>query len=183
VRRNGKATTSNTIQGKIIGYGGSIKKNIYLNDMTGNIGRTTHVIFDEAQLSTPNGGAVSQLFGSLRCIPCIPDTDAPDTEEVSMPPEKLCIYPIKSYFLQVTVVCIPIKAPLTTFGLRSKQTPCPTVTCVRVFTSIRPLRSWNGTTSDGFTLSFRLTRHPYLLSRRHGRRSARWTLQCKLWSH
>jgi hypothetical protein len=48
--RDSKATTSNIIQGTLLGYGGSMKYFVYLNDRTGKIGRATHATFDEAQL-------------------------------------------------------------------------------------------------------------------------------------
>jgi hypothetical protein len=60
------------------------------------------------------------LWGALKCTP---GTDAPDTEEVITPPDKLCIFYGKSPFLQVTMVCIPIKCTFDHLGILSKTDP------------------------------------------------------------
>jgi hypothetical protein len=84
--RDGKVSTENIIQGHLLGYGGSMKKNILLNEATGKICRSIHATFDEAQLSTPvedRSPNSLALWGALQRSPNAPP---PSTTDVITPP-------------------------------------------------------------------------------------------------
>jgi hypothetical protein len=113
----GKVTMDNNICGKLLGYGGSIKKIIYINDTTQKIGRATHASFDEAQLSTPvtdlNSNS-SALWGALNINP---GTMIPPVDEVVTPPTQFCVFAGESPFIRVTTVIISIRCSFELLGL------------------------------------------------------------------
>jgi hypothetical protein len=105
-RRDGKATTSNIIQGTLLGYGGSMKIFVYLNDRTFKIGRATHATFDEAKLSSPVDDLwpnAMSLWGALNRAPA---SDVPITADVITHPDQFCVFSAPSPFLAVTTVVI-----------------------------------------------------------------------------
>jgi hypothetical protein len=122
-RLQGKVTTDNIICGKLLGYGGSMKNCIYINDATRKIGRATHASFDEAQLSTPvadlNSNSLA-FWGALNRNPC---TTVPPVDEVLTPPTQFCVFAGESPFLRVATVVIPIKCTFESLGLLLEEDP------------------------------------------------------------
>jgi hypothetical protein len=122
-RRQGKVTTDNVICGKLLGYGGSMKNFIYINNVTRKIGRATHASFDKAQLSTPVADLNSnslELWGALNRNPV---TTAPPVDEVITPPILFYVFAEESPFLRVATVVIPIKCNFDSLGLILEEDP------------------------------------------------------------
>jgi hypothetical protein len=100
-RRQGKVTTNNIICGKLLGYGGSMKNFIYINNATRKIGRATQASFDEAQISTPVADLNSNSLALWGALNRNPGTTAPPVDEILTPPTKCCGFAGESPFLRV----------------------------------------------------------------------------------
>jgi hypothetical protein len=121
--RDGKATTSNITQGTLLGYGGSMKNFVYLNDRTGKIGRATHVTFNEAHLYSPVADLSPNSLALWGALNCAPASDVPITADVFTPPDQFCVFSAPSPFLAVTTVAILVRCNFDHLGLVFKSDP------------------------------------------------------------
>jgi hypothetical protein len=122
-RRDGKTTTSNIIQGTLLGYGGSMKKSVYLNDRTGKIGRATRATFDEAQLSSPVAGLSPTSLALWGALNRATASDVPVTADGITPPDQLCVFSVPSPFLAVATVVILVCCTFDHLGLVFESDP------------------------------------------------------------
>jgi hypothetical protein len=121
--RDGKATTSNIIQGTLLDYGGSINNFAYVNDKTGKIGRAAHATFDEAPLSSPVADLSLNsvaLWGALHCAPA---SNAPTMGNFLNPPDQCCVFSAMSTFLAIATVVIPVCCIIDPLGLVFETEP------------------------------------------------------------
>jgi hypothetical protein len=138
-RRQGKVTTDNVICGKLLGYGGSMKNFIYINNAIRKIGRATHASFDEAQLSTPVADLNSNSLALWGALNQNPGTTAPPVDEILTPPTQFCVFAEESPFLRVATVVIPLKCNFDSLGLILEEDPMShrnIIADVRKFSSV-----------------------------------------------
>jgi hypothetical protein len=122
-RHEGKVTTDSIICGKLLGYGGSMKNFIYINDTTRKIGRATHASFDEAQLSTPVADLKLNSLALWGALNRNPGTSIPPVDEVLAPPTHFCVFTGESPFLRFITVNISIKCTFESLDLMLEEDP------------------------------------------------------------
>jgi hypothetical protein len=122
-RRDGKAKTTNIIEGTLLGYGGSMKNFIYRNNRTKKEGRATHATFDETQLNTPMTDLIPPSLALWGALQRNPGTEAPSTEEIITPLEHFCVFSGNTPFLRVRTVQLPIKFTFDHLGLILETDP------------------------------------------------------------
>jgi hypothetical protein len=121
--RGGKVSTDNIIQGRLLGYGGSMKNFILMNDTSGKIFRATHATFDEAQLSAHKGELTPNHLASWGALNCSPGTAPLSTIEVVTPPVYFCILAAESPFLTLDMIPIVIACTYVDLGLVLQTNP------------------------------------------------------------
>jgi hypothetical protein len=84
----GKVTTDKVVSRKLLGYGGSMKNFIFINDATKKFGIATHAPFDEAQLSTPVADLKYNYLALWGALNRTPGTMIPPDKEIMTPPNQ-----------------------------------------------------------------------------------------------
>jgi hypothetical protein len=122
-RRYGKLTTDNIARGRFLGYGGSMKKNIYENFDTMRICRATHATFDEAELNSPIADLTPNSWALWNALSRSPGTSIGQTDEVLTPPEYFCVFAESSPFIITQVVKVPLACTFDLLGLVLEADP------------------------------------------------------------
>jgi hypothetical protein len=122
-RRYGKITTDNIARGRFLGYGGSMKKNIYENLDTMKIGRATYATFDEAELNSPIADLTPNSRALWNALSRSLGTSIGQTDEVLTPPENFCVFAESSPFIITQVVKVPIACTFDLLGLVLEADP------------------------------------------------------------
>jgi hypothetical protein len=116
-RHDGKSTTSNIIQGTLLGYVGSMEKIVYVNDKTDKIGSATHATFDEAHRSLSVADISPNLLAIWGAVKRAPDSNFPNTANVLTQPDHFCVFSASSPFLSITTVTPPVRCTFDHLGL------------------------------------------------------------------
>jgi hypothetical protein len=116
-RRDDKLTTENISEGKLMGYGGSMKTLTNDNILAKRRARATPATFEEAQLSTLEAGLSPNSRDMWGELSSSKGTDILDTAAVMTPLKDFCVFTDSPYFIKVRTLMVPIKCTFDDYDI------------------------------------------------------------------